>query len=275
MTKYDIRFEAFFSVDSPKAIKAAKYNYLNAINYMSPHKSGGVGNLCSHASTACIAICLGLESGQAMMVDKITGTNSVRESRKRKAAYFMGERVTYLHEMFIHVARKIRQAKRIRMKLCVRPNGSTDVAYEGIRLNVTAEFAAYLSKISGRKIRAGLHTVFSCFPFVQFVDYTKNWLRMERANMPTNYDLTFSYSGENLGHCLRLLAKGINVAVCFETLPESWHGFRVIDGDKHDLRFLDPKTGIVVGLLPKGNKARRETLGFVIRDNDGIQALAA
>jgi len=37
---------------------------------------------------------------------------------------------------------------------------------------------------------------------------------------------------------------------------------QVIDGDKDDLRFLDPK-GVVVGLIAKG-KAKRDTSGFVI-----------
>ena len=39
-------------------------------------------------------------------------------------------------------------------------------------------------------------------------------------------------------------------------------GFRVIDGDKDDLRFLDPK-GVVVGLKVKG-KAKQDKSGFVI-----------
>ena len=65
-----VQFERFFSMDSAKAIKAQEYGYLNAINYMAPHKSAGVGNLCSHASPVCIELCLGLESGQASMVSR-------------------------------------------------------------------------------------------------------------------------------------------------------------------------------------------------------------
>jgi hypothetical protein len=48
------------------------------------------------------------------------------------------------------------------------------------------------------------------------------------------------------------------------TMPEAWNGFRVINGDEHDLRHLDPK-GVVVGLTPKGNKARHDMSGFVVR----------
>jgi hypothetical protein len=262
----EIQFERFFSVDSPKAIKAAEYDYLNAINYMAPADSAGVGNLCSHYSDVCKDLCLGRESGQAAMVSRITGTNVTRESRERKARYFMQERKAYMCEMAFHVARNIRTAKRLRLTLAVRPNGSTDIAYEGIRFFVSPEFAALLSDISGLTIESGLHTIFSLFPMIQFLDYTKNPNRMSRV-LPANYDLTFSRSEKNHDIALQLLTAGINVAVPFAFgLPHTWHGFTVIDGDKHDLRFLDPKTGVVVGLSPKGNKAKRDKRGFILRD---------
>ena len=128
----ELRFKRFFSVDSPKAIKAKKFRYLNAINYMAPHKSAGIGNLCPHASPGCIALCLGRESGQASMVSAATNwTNSVRDSRERKARYFMQQRQEYMVEMLHHIAAACRTAKRKRIKLAVRPNGATDIAYEG------------------------------------------------------------------------------------------------------------------------------------------------
>ena len=46
-----------FSTDSPKAIKADAFGYLNAIHYLAPHDLSGV-NLCSHASETCIMLCL-------------------------------------------------------------------------------------------------------------------------------------------------------------------------------------------------------------------------
>ena len=46
-------------------------------------------------------------------------------------------------------------------------------------------------------------------------------------------------------------------------LPVSWNGFGVIDGDTHDLRFLDRhKLGLVIGLRAKG-RAKKDTHGFV------------
>jgi hypothetical protein len=261
------QFQRFFSFDSPKAIKAAKYRYLNAINYMSPANSAGVGNLCPDSSPVCRLLCLGLESGQASMVSAATNwTNSVRESRKRKAHYFMKERQAYMREMLLHIAKAIRTAKRKKLKLCVRPNGSTDIAYEGLRYMIDGELAAQLSAVSGHAVPVGAQTIFTAYPNVQFVDYTKSARRFKRE-LPSNYYLTFSRSEDNESDALDLLARGHNVAVVFGgKLPKTWNGYRVIDGDKHDLRHLDPRGGYVIGLSPKGSKAKRDQDGFVVRD---------
>jgi hypothetical protein len=259
-------FKRFYSFDSPKAIKAAKFRYLNGINYMAPHESAGVGNLCPDASPGCIALCLGRESGQASMVSAATQwTNSVRDSRERKARYFMQNRQAYMLEMLRHSAAAIRTAKRKRVKLVLRPNGSTDIAYEGLRVMVSPEFAAELTLISGHAVTAGAHTIFSAFPAVQFVDYTKSARRFKRA-LPANYYLTFSRSEENDAQAIELLQEGRNVAVVSSLpRPKQWNGFRTIDGDKHDLRHLDP-ANVVVWLSPKGNKAKRDQSGFVVRE---------
>jgi hypothetical protein len=258
------QFRRFFSYDSPKAIKADKFGVLNAINYMAPARSAGVGNLCSHASPACIELCLGRESGQAAMVPE-GGTNIVRISRERKARYFMQDRQAYMREMLFHIANAMRDARAQGKKLVVRPNGSTDIAYESVRVMIEPAFAAELSEIANVDVPAGAQTIFTAFPRVQFVDYTKNPLRFNRS-LPVNYDLTFSRSEVNEEHCKAVLATGRNVAVIFgDGLPETWNGYPVIDGDEHDLRHLDPK-GVVVGLSPKGNKAKRSTNGFVVRN---------
>src|SRR5208337_2894569 len=126
------QFSQFFSVDSAKAIKARAYGYLNAINYMAPASSGGVGNLCVHASPACILLCLGWQSGQAGMVPKgqeDTALNSVRRSRIAKAQLFMRDRQAFLAELVAGIERAERKAKREGLKLCVRLNGATDIGW--------------------------------------------------------------------------------------------------------------------------------------------------
>ena len=259
--------QRIFSFDSPKAIKANKYGYLNAIHYMAPYDIAGVGNLCPKATAGCRALCLGLWSGQAGMVkdqsDTATQGNNVRLSRINKAQRFMTDRANYLLDFVRAIDNARIRARRQRRKLAVRPNGATDVAYEGIRFTIVrnAKGKAMSVTLGGQ----GALNIFEHYPRVQFVDYTKIATRFNRA-LPTNYSLTLSHSETNESECITALRNGTNVAVVFAgDKPQTWHGVRVIDGDQHDLRHLDPK-GVVVGLSPKGLKAKRDTSGFVVRD---------
>ena len=242
------RFTKFFSTDSAKAIKADKYGWLNAINYMAPHSTGGAGNLCPDSSAGCRALCLGMYSGQAAIVSDLeNGTNRTRESRVAKAQFFMNDRQAFMGEMAGHVRAMIRKADRENKKLAVRPNGSTDIAFE------------YIKGYNGQ-------TLPEQFPDVQFVDYTKSMKRILNPNRPSNYHLTFSLSETNMDQAIHVLANRKNVAVVFgDGQPETFMGHRVIDGTEHDLRHLDPQP-VIVGLDPKGSKAKNDTSGFVVRD---------
>ena len=239
----DIRFKRFLSMDNPKAIKAQAYGYLNAINYMAPHTSGGVGDLCGKASAGCIRLCLGEHSGQAAM------SEVVRDSRKRKAAYFMRERKAFMLEFVYHIEKAQVQAHKAGLKLVVRPNGATDLPFEAIAC-----------ERNGKAFR----NLMEAFPDIQFVDYTKHAKRFKKP-LPFNYHLTFSRSETNEAECYDVLSLGFNVACVFSgSLPTSFMAKPVLSGDEHDLRHLDPK-GVVIGLSPKGSRAKRDTSGFVIR----------
>jgi hypothetical protein len=117
---------------------------------------------------------------------------------------------------------------------------------------------------------------------VQFYDYTKDISRIEewavKETLPHNYHLTFSHAEDNLNDSMYCLSIGVNVAVVFATkaghpLPKTWNGYEVIDGDEHDLRFMNQRyrkrvdicghqvivhdyKGIVIGLRAK-SKAKR------------------
>lgn len=264
-------FPRIFSTDSAKAAKASGYGYLNAIHYMAPAATAGVGNLCPNASPECIALCLGTYSGQAAMVaDLENGTNSVRESRKHKARLFMASRAAYMNEIARQIVRVIAKAKRDGLTPCIRLNGSTDIAWERIRFTLEPRTIKVLTRAAFNEALAECvypsraWTLLELFPAVQFVDYTKSAQRLMRAK-PRNLDLTLSYSVRNSADCISALESGHNVAMVFHGgLPNSFAGFPVIDGDKHDLRHLDAKGGRIVGLSPKGNKAKRDTSGFVV-----------
>ena len=230
-----------FSIDNPKAIKAQSYGWLNAIHYMAPHNLAGVGNLCPQASEGCKALCLGQYSGAAIYYP------SVVLSRIAKAKRFMKKRQAYLADIDKAIRLARNKAKREGLKLCVRLNGSTDISWEGLKLNG--------------------QSLIDAFPDVQFTDYTKSAKRalaFAQGKLPKNLHLTFSRSENNEAQALEVLKAGGNVAIVFAgNRPAKWNGFTVIDGDKHDLRHLDGK-GVVVGLTPKGSKAKKDISGFVI-----------
>ena len=238
-----------FSFDSAKAIKAQGYGWLNAIHYMAPASLAGVGNLCPKATASCKALCLGWFSGQASMVSHDAALNSVRQSRIDKARRFMRDRDAYMRDVVRSIQLAEKKAQRMGLKLCVRLNGSTDISWEGIKVE------AY----------GLLHqNIMAVFPHVQFVDYTKIASRLDRP-LPANYSLTLSRTESNDSDVVCIVASGLgNAAVVFDSVPTQWQGLPVIDGDAHDLRHLDPR-GVIVGLSPKGSKAKRDTSGFVVR----------
>jgi hypothetical protein len=91
------------------------------------------------------------------------------------------------------------------------------------------------------------------------------------GKMPTNYHLTFSKSEKNDAVCDIVLRKGGNVAMVFKDYKKvvtdgrydfKGRSYKVVDGDKNDLRFKDPKN-CIVALKAKG-KALKDTSGFVV-----------
>lgn len=245
-------FKCFFSFDSSKAVKAEKFGYLNAINYMAPASTAGVGNLCPHASPGCLKLCLGWFSGQAGIVkDQSKDMNHVRKFRVAKAKLFMDDRKAFMDEMGNGIRLAKRTAARKGLKLCVRLNGATDIAWERVA-----------------------PSLFSWNYDLQFVDYTKSKTRAlahARGDFPKNYHLTFSRSETNEADCVEVLKAGGNVAVVFAgEFPVTYLGARVINGDTSDLRHLDADRrgtgllGVIVGLTPKGNRAKHDQSGFVV-----------
>lgn len=109
--------------------------------------------------------------------------------------------------------------------------------------------------------------LFRAIPDLQFYDYTKVPGRDPIREGVDNYDLTFSFSGRNMGDVEDELAAGRRVAAVFFNeekrfkhldrwpLPTRWAGVPVVDGTISDARPFDP-AGSCVGLRwiePKGS----------------------
>jgi len=224
-----------------KTVKGDGSEYLTAILYMVPWKvmvEGKQYNSCPMAEQAsCIDACL-YSAGRGAF-------NNVQAARMRKTEWFYRDRVGFMDQLFEDIAKFQAYCDKRGIQPCVRLNGTTDIRWETVKLD-------------GQNI-------FELFPSVQFYDYTK--ISNRKTKDIFNYHLTWSYSGANIQYADKLqdaLDNGMNAAVVFRKeykLPE-WRGINVTDGDKDDLRFLDPSNSIVA-LYAKG-KAKKDTTGFVV-----------
>jgi hypothetical protein len=152
----------------------------------------------------------------------------------------------------------------------VRLNVSTDVVWERL-----------------------LAAIFSDFPEIRFLDYTKA-LPVHRPKLPANYSLCHSFNEKTTTADVEaIVSTGRNIVIAFDSayapsrglwgaLPESVRfiddngrdfTLPVVNGDRHDLRLpeMDGR-GVVVGLHGKSGRSRVEASiesGFMIHHPEG------
>ena len=220
-----------------KTRKGEKKGYTTFGLHLAPANLSGF-NVCKDASIGCTDACLNTAGRGAM--------NSVQIARIKKTLFFFKDKQKFLAELWAEVAKSIKSASRKGMTPCFRLNLTSDLPWEKIKFN-------------GRN-------VFEAFPLVTFYDYTKSVERMTafvNGEMPSNYRLTFSRSETNGAIALAILRSGGNVAMVFrKSIPLTYFGHDVIDGDETDLRFLDG-SGKIIGLKEKG-LAKKDETGFVL-----------
>ena len=232
----------YLTTDNAKTSKGESLGYLTAILYLAPSDVSG-RNVCPHASEGCRAACL-FTAGMGAF-------SNVQAARIAKTKAFFANPKAFVETLAQDIAKAERKAQREGMELCVRLNGTSDLPWENL----------------GGEAKV---TLMARFPHLRFYDYSKNSSRVRAflaGRFPSNYSLTFSRSESNGETALELAQAGANVAVVFDTkkgaaLPETWAGRPVIDGDTHDLRFLDAR-GRIVGLRAKG-QAKKDESGFVV-----------
>jgi hypothetical protein len=219
------------SSNNTKIKKGEKLGFLTLGLSLSPSTMSG-RNFCAHASEGCKAACLNT-AGMGVF-------NNVQEARLKKSRFFIEKRSEFINQLNKEIFAGIKKAKKDRMKLAVRLNVLQDLPWENL--------------ISMEE-----------FKDVQFYDYTPNPKRMIaflRGELPSNYHLTFSRKEDNQAQVELIASMGGNIATVFQSLPDSYLGKRVINGDDTDLRFLDEK-GVIVGLMAKG-KGKKDETGFVL-----------
>ena len=196
----------------------------------------GAFNLCPLASKGCAAACLS-RSGQS-------GMPAQQRAQAVRTAFLL----SHPYEAGLLIGAEIRTAIRRHSRINLRLNTTSDIRWERVAPGMVDVLT-----------RAG----------VLMYDYTA-WSPSDRDES-SDYSLTYSAkepSHTSDEYLLGILDNGGNVAMPFDTprgkaLPETWQGFRVIDGDKSDERRNDPR-GVVVGLRAKGHEWKRDnSAGFI------------
>jgi hypothetical protein len=230
--------QTILTTSNDKTLKGIALGYMTyGIHFAHSDLSGF--DVCADASEGCKLACLDF-AGRGQQ-------GNVKEARIEKTKTFFANIPAFIENLFSEIQKAINYCAKKSLTPVFRLNLTSDIKWERIKHN-------------GK-------TVFEQFPSIQFYDYSKTVSRLKLDI--SNYHLTFSRSETPLNHvhCALALNAGHNVAAVFSTkkgfdLPSHYNGKEVIDGDKHDLRFLDKK-GVIVGLRAKG-PARQDQSGFVI-----------
>lgn len=223
--------ENLLTYENAKTSKGEALGVLTGILYLAPSDLSGV-DLCPKASDGCRKACL-FSAGRGAF-------KNVHDARMNKSMYWLQNREGFVTQLKKEIERAKKRAQVLGLKLAIRLNGTSDIVWES------------------------LTDIIQSFPEVQFYDYTKILARLKRS-LPKNYHLTFSRSEMNDWECVEALKLGFNVAAVFDQgamIGDFVKGFNILDGDLHDIRFLDAPNSIVA-LRAKG-KARKDDSGFVV-----------
>ena len=227
---------------SPKLIKSNGMGFYNAGIGLAQANLSATNN-CTASTPDCRKLCLG-NFGRAEFLPQLMQTRINRSNflhRHRQLAW---------QTMLPQLMAIDRRATRNGLTVAFRPDITSDKNWDLI-----------------------LPQLFATFPNWKFYGYTKLRSKITRYLNGSNPMVpTFSWSERLKSKLVNhtsgddypsfLLENGINIAVVFYDrktlagrLPRKFLGRTVIDGDKHDLRFLDPR-GVIVGLKPKLPKSK-------------------
>ena len=230
------------SIDTnAKTVKGQKYGFMTGILYLAPADLSGY-QVCPMAEIAgCVDACLNTAGRGAF--------NSIQQARVNKTKLFFEHQADFMSRIARDIEKLIKKASKLELIPLVRLNGTSDIRWENVPVTYNGKHYA---------------NIMDCFPLVQFYDYTKI---PNRKRIPSNYDLTFSYSDRAAyqQYVQRAIDNGERIAAVFRTqagIPAHFRGLPVVNGDNSDIRHLDPR-GHIVALYAKG-KAKRDTSGFVI-----------
>lgn len=217
--------------------KTVKNDLTTFILYLAPANIAlSSFNLCPFSSAGCRAACL-YSAGRGRF-------SNVQKSRINKTLFMIEDPKSFYSQLLTEILHFNKRYGMKAEKIAIRLNGTSDI-----------DHIAQIERFTG------VNLLGPEFNNIHFYDYTKS-AKIAAKYKGSNYKITFSRSEENEKTALEVLAAGGNIAAVFETLPDTWQGYQVINGDLTDLRYFDP-VNVVVGLSAKG-AAKKDKTGFVI-----------
>lgn len=250
------------NVGNAKTSKGEKLGYMTGVLYLAPYSVSGY-QVCPFAELAgCWQGCLNTSGHGGMAKDTMSPfgvavpDNVVQAARIARTRWLMEDREGFVARLRREIDALIRRAHKLDMVPVVRLNGTSDLPW-------------HAWKFDGE-------TIFDSYPEIQFYDYTKVVKNWRASLMIDNYHVVVSYSEASPMYrkaALDAHAEGAPlVAVCesvsvAQELGEEIAAGCLVDGDEHDLRFLDersPVRGALIYLYPKA-RAKQDFSGFVVR----------
>ena len=215
------------TIANPKLLKSVKKGWASIGLMLAPSDLSG-NNVCSKATDICKRKCL-FFTGRGRW-------GRTQDARIRRTNLLFEDPKTF----WSHVRSDIEVEHDKNKHLCVRMNVLSDMPWERMKVSGTSK------------------SIFELYPDIQFYDYTK----VPKREIPDNYHLTFSLAEDNDRSAMEeVWERKRNLSVVMLRNRRKFYGLSCIDGDKNDLRFLDPWPRIV-RLTAKGDM-KNDTGGFV------------
>ena len=211
------------------------YNVCSMANRLSIKENNKNKSNCSYT---CVA-----------MVGNATRFPSIMKARIKKTKLFFENRSLFMDLLIKDIFKAIEFSKE-HQKICTfRLNTYSDIKYENIK--VTYNNIEY-------------DNIFELFSEYKFYDYTK----IANRKPPKNYELTYSYYGDNK-YFKDVLKTDQNIAIVFDKLPKKYAGRKVVNAVDNDLRLKEiDGTKVISGLIFKGSK---KALNNAIKEGFTIQ----
>lgn len=227
---------------------------LNAIQYCAPEKESGIVGFtsCAFASPGCAATCI-----------KTTGhsvTDMAQRARIKRTLRWFLDPVQASRDLGRELTALERRAERKDLVPTARLDGTSDLRF--------------WAKVEGWEDRP-----------TRFYDYTKRpptTLHLDAYRRGWGVTYSLNEDPSSVAFSRQWARRGVNTAIVVggpvgSTRPVAeaiaaelvrrgeFVGRPTIDGDRDDLRWMDPQVGGWVVLSAKGGKAKHEQHGFIVR----------